>query len=415
MPVVGSPRPSVHLHTAGARVCSVALPLASRCRRGRSAVDTFDRSAVCQARPRKTTSAAVDSDDDQALQTKALNEAVKVLTGKYGKGTVQKLSDKSSTVKTIRTGCLPLDIALGGGYPEGRIVEIFGPESSGKTTLAIHAIAEVQKAGGKALFIDAEHAFDKSYAERCGVNVDDLYFSQPDCGEEALDIADEFARAGVNLICIDSVSALTPRSEIQSDIGVSQVGSQARLMSTALRKIPANLGKHKATLLFINQIRLKVGQIYGNPETTSGGMALKYYASQRLEVRVVQRLDGNPPIGNRVRVKVVKNKVAPPHTSAEFDILFGSGINAIGCLLDAAESSGVVTRNGSYYYFADERLGQGKDAVSQRLSADEDLHQRLEQALQAARVGSADSNFTPTSTFEDEQLDAFNKDDPADG
>jgi recombination protein RecA len=275
-----------------------------------------------------------------------------------------RLGDASRMrVETISTGALTLDLALGGGYPKGRVVEIYGPESSGKTTLTLHAIAEVQKRGGVAAFVDAEHALDPHYAASLGVDVENLLVSQPDTGEMALEIVDQLVRsAAVDIVVIDSVAALTPRSEIEGEMGDVSVGSQARLMSQAMRKITGNIGKSGCTVIFLNQLRLKIGVMYGNPETTTGGNALKFYASVRLDIRRIQTLKkGTEEFGIRAKVKVAKNKVAPPFRIAEFDILFGRGISTVGCLLDLAEETGVVVRKGAWYSYEGDNIGQGRD------------------------------------------------------
>lgn len=294
--------------------------------------------------------------------------------------------------QTSPSGALTLDLALGGGYPKGRVVEIYGPESSGKSTLALHAMAEVQKQGGQVALIDAEHAFDPQFAKRLGLDVDNLFLCQPDSGEMALEVADQLIRSSaVDMIAVDSVAALVPRSEIEGEIGQLQVGAQARLMSAALRKLSGNASRHNCTVIFLNQLRQKVGVIYGNPEITSGGQALKYYASVRVEVRVKEKLgvattaDGHS--GIRVKSKIVKNKVAPPYKLAEFDILFGSGISANGCLLDAAEATGIVSRRGSFYYFEDKNIGQGKEKTLEKLKEDETLRARVEEQTRHVLAG----------------------------
>ena len=293
-------------------------------------------------------------------------------------------------VKTTPSGALTLDLALGGGYPTGRVVEIYGPESSGKTTLALHAMAEVQKQGGNVALIDAEHAFDPVFAKHLGVDIDTLYLCQPDSGEMALEVADQLIRSSaMDLIAVDSVAALVPRAEIEGEIGQVTVGAQARLMSAALRKIAGNASRHDCTIIFLNQLRQKVGVIYGSPEVTSGGQALKYYASVRLEVRIREKItagaDGQ--IGIRVKAKCTKNKVAPPYKLAEFDILFGSGISAIGCLLDAAEAVAVVQRRGSWYYHGETKLAQGRDKTLEALKEDETLRSRIEAETKQALAG----------------------------
>ena len=295
---------------------------------------------------------------------KALNLVLGQIERNFGKGSIMRLGDASRMrVETISTGALTLDLALGGGYPKGRVVEIYGPESSGKTTLTLHAIAEVQKRGGVAAFVDAEHALDPVYAASLGVDVENLLVSQPDTGEMALEIVDQLVRsAAVDLVVVDSVAALTPRAEIEGEMGDLAVGAQARLMSQAMRKITGNIGKSGCTVIFLNQLRLKIGVTYGNPETTTGGNALKFYASVRLDIRRIQTLKkGTEEFGIRAKVKVAKNKVAPPFRIAEFDILFGRGISTLGCLLDLAEETGVVVRKGAWYSYEGDNIGQGRD------------------------------------------------------
>ena len=295
---------------------------------------------------------------------KALNLVLGQIERNFGKGSIMRLGDASRMrVETISTGALTLDLALGGGYPKGRVVEVYGPESSGKTTLTLHAIAEVQRRGGVAAFVDAEHALDPVYAASLGVDVENLLVSQPDTGEMALEIVDQLVRsAAVDIVVVDSVAALTPRAEIEGEMGDLAVGSQARLMSQAMRKITGNIGKSGCTVIFLNQLRLKIGVTYGNPETTTGGNALKFYASVRLDIRRIQTLKrGTEEYGIRAKVKVAKNKVAPPFRIAEFDILFGRGISTLGCLLDLAEETGVVTRKGAWYSYEGDNIGQGRD------------------------------------------------------
>ena len=299
-----------------------------------------------------------------AEKDKALNMVLGQIERNFGKGSIMRLGDASKMrVETISTGALTLDLALGGGYPKGRVVEVYGPESSGKTTLTLHAIAEVQRNGGVAAFVDAEHALDPVYAAALGVDVENLLVSQPDTGEMALEIVDQLVRsAAVDLVVVDSVAALTPRAEIEGEMGDIAVGSQARLMSQAMRKITGNIGKSGCTVIFLNQLRLKIGVMYGNPETTTGGNALKFYASVRLDIRRIQTLKrGTEEYGIRAKVKVAKNKVAPPFRIAEFDILFGKGISTLGCLLDLAEETSVVSRKGAWYSYDGDNIGQGRD------------------------------------------------------
>jgi len=299
-----------------------------------------------------------------AERDKALGLVLNQIERNFGKGSIMRLGDASRMrVETISTGALTLDLALGGGYPRGRVVEVYGPESSGKTTLTLHAIAEVQRRGGVAAFVDAEHALDPVYAAALGVDIENLLVSQPDTGEMALEIVDQLVRsAAVDIVVIDSVAALTPRAEIEGEMGDLSVGSQARLMSQAMRKITGNIGKSGCTVIFLNQLRQKIGVTYGNPETTTGGNALKFYASVRLDIRRIQTLKrGTEEYGIRAKVKVAKNKVAPPFRIAEFDILFGRGISTVGCLLDLAEENGVVVRKGAWYSYEGDNIGQGRD------------------------------------------------------
>ena len=313
---------------------------------------------------------------------KALQAAMAKIEKDYGKGSIMKLGDEQiANVEVISTGSIGLNAALGvGGYPKGRIIEIYGPESSGKTTLAIHAIAEVQKAGGIAAFIDAEHAFDRFYAANLGVDIDNLYISQPDNGEQALEIADQLIRSSaIDLVIVDSVAALTPKKEIEGDMGDSAVGLQARLMSQALRKLTSTISKTNTTCIFINQLREKIGVMFGNPETTTGGNALKFYASVRLDIRKVTTLkDGDTPIGNQVRVKVVKNKVAPPFRKAEFEITFGEGISKIGEIVDLGVELGIIKKSGSWFSYGESKLAQGRDAVKNLLKDNPELCEELE-------------------------------------
>ena len=313
---------------------------------------------------------------------KALQAAMSKIEKDFGKGSIMRMGEeKIENVEVIPTGSIGLNAALGvGGYPKGRIIEIYGPESSGKTTLAIHAIAEAQKAGGIAAFIDAEHAFDRFYAQKLGVDVDNLLISQPDNGEQALEIADQLIRsAAIDIIVIDSVAALTPKKEIEGDMGDSAVGLHARLMSQALRKVTSTIAKTNTTCIFINQLREKIGVMFGNPETTTGGNALKFYASVRLDIRRVTAIkDGDNVIGNQVRVKVVKNKVAPPFRKAEFEITFGEGISKIGEIVDLGVEYGIIKKSGSWFSYQDSKLAQGRDATKQLLKDNPELCDELE-------------------------------------
>lgn len=319
---------------------------------------------------------------------KALQAAMAKIEKDFGKGSIMKLGDeKVEPVDVIPTGSLALNAALGvGGYPKGRIIEIYGPESSGKTTLAIHAIAESQRNGGIAAFIDAEHAFDRFYAAKLGVNVDELLISQPDNGEQALEIADQLIRSSaIDIIVVDSVAALTPKAEIEGDMGENKVGLQARLMSQALRKLTSTINKTNTTCIFINQLREKIGVMFGNPETTTGGNALKFYASVRLDIRRVTTLkDGDTPIGNQVRVKVVKNKVAPPFRKAEFEITFGEGISHIGEVVDLGVELGIIKKSGSWFSYGDSKIGQGRDAVKKMLADNPELCEEIEAQIAEA-------------------------------
>lgn len=323
---------------------------------------------------------------DNSEKLKALDAAIAQIEKQYGKGTVMKLGDPSAqmNIETIPTGSLSLDLALGlGGIPKGRIVEIYGPESSGKTTVTLHMIAEVQKRGGIAGFIDAEHALDPVYAKNIGVDVDNLYISQPDCGEQALEITETMVRSGaVDIIVVDSVAALVPKAEIDGEMGDSHVGLQARLMSQALRKLTAVISKSNCTVVFINQLREKVGVMFGNPETTTGGRALKFYSSVRLDVRRIESLkQAGEVIGNRTRVKVVKNKIAPPFKEAEFDIMFGEGISRVGDILDIAANIDVVNKSGAWYAYEGNKIGQGRENAKQYLKDNPAVCEEIEQKV----------------------------------
>ncbi|MBR6830473.1 MAG: recombinase RecA [Tidjanibacter sp.] len=324
----------------------------------------------------------IDSD-----KMKVLDAVLSKIEKDFGKGSIMRMNEVAEEVAVIPSGSVTLDGALGvGGYPKGRVIEIFGPESSGKTTLAIHAIAEAQKTGGIAAFIDAEHAFDPIYAQKLGVDIGGLLVSQPDSGEQALEIADTLIRSSaIDIIVIDSVAALTPKAEIEGEMGESKMGLQARLMSQALRKLTASISKTKTVCIFINQLREKIGVIYGNPETTTGGNALKFYASVRLDIRKTSSIkDGEEQLGTRVRVKVVKNKVAPPFKKAEFDIMYGEGISKIGEIIDLGVDYGVIKKSGSWYSYNEGKLAQGRDAVKSLLLGDKQLAEEIEEKLREA-------------------------------
>ncbi|MCP9773004.1 recombinase RecA [Synechococcus sp. Tobar12-5m-g] len=333
-------------------------------------------------------SAAATSERD-----KALNLVLGQIERNFGKGSIMRLGDASRMrVETVSTGALTLDLALGGGYPKGRVVEVYGPESSGKTTLTLHAIAEAQRRGGVAAFVDAEHALDPVYAAALGVDIENLLVSQPDTGEMALEIVDQLVRsAAVDIVVVDSVAALTPRAEIEGEMGDLAVGSQARLMSQAMRKITGNIGKSGCTVIFLNQLRQKIGVTYGNPETTTGGNALKFYASVRLDIRRIQTLKrGTEEYGIRAKVKVAKNKVAPPFRIAEFDILFGRGISTLGCVLDLAEETGVVVRKGAWYSYEGDNIGQGRDNTITWLEQNPEQKDAIEREVRRQLTEGAD-------------------------
>ena len=339
----------------------------------------------------------MEDTNPQADRLKALQAAMAKIEKDFGKGSIMKLGDEQiDNVEVIPTGSLALNAALGvGGYPKGRIIEIYGPESSGKTTLAIHAIAECQRTGGIAAFIDAEHAFDRFYAAKLGVDVDNLIISQPDNGEQALEIADQLIRSSaIDILVVDSVAALTPKAEIEGDMGDNKVGLQARLMSQALRKLTASISKTNTTCIFINQLREKIGVMFGNPETTTGGNALKFYASVRLDIRRVTTIkDGDTPIGNQVRVKVVKNKVAPPFRKAEFEITFGEGISHAGEIVDLGVDYGIIKKSGSWFSYGETRLGQGRDAVKRLIKDNVELAEEIENKIAEALKTANEENM----------------------
>ncbi|MBB5323599.1 recombination protein RecA [Anoxybacillus tepidamans] len=341
----------------------------------------------------------------------ALEQALKQIEKQFGKGSIMKLGEQTDRqISTVSSGSLALDIALGvGGYPRGRIVEIYGPESSGKTTVALHAIAEVQKQGGQAAFIDAEHALDPIYAKNLGVNIDELLLSQPDTGEQALEIAEALVRSGaVDIIVIDSVAALVPKAEIEGDMGDSHVGLQARLMSQALRKLSGAINKSKTIAIFINQIREKVGVMFGNPETTPGGRALKFYASVRLEVRRAEQIkQGNDMVGNKTKIKVVKNKVAPPFKTADVDIMYGEGISREGEIIDMASELDIVQKSGSWYSYKDERLGQGRENAKQFLKENPHIADEIAQEIRKHYGVDAVARAVSANNDQQEEIDFF--------
>lgn len=347
----------------------------------------------------------IPANDDGTERKRALDIALAGIEKQFGKGAVIRMGERASRdIQVIPTGCLDLDMALGvGGLPRGRVVEIYGPESSGKTTVALHVVAEAQKMGGVAAFIDAEHALDPVYAARLGVDIDDVLISQPDFGEQALEICDMLVRSGaIDCVVIDSVAALVPRAEIEGEIGDTTVGLQARLMSQALRKLAGSLSKSNTTCIFINQLREKIGVMFGNPETTTGGRALKFFSSVRIDVRRIDSIKRDGEIvGNRVRAKVVKNKVAPPFRQAEFDLMYGEGISREGCIVDMAVEAGVAKKSGAWYTYGEERLGQGREAAKHTLKENPDLREELETKVREAFD-------IPIITKEQEDFDAVN-------
>ncbi|MBF2045869.1 recombinase RecA [Leptolyngbya sp. NK1-12] len=349
--------------------------------------------------------------NETSERDKALNLVLTQIDRTFGKGTIMRLGDATRMrVETIPSGALTLDLALGGGLPKGRIIEIYGPESSGKTTLALHAVAEVQKGGGVAAYVDAEHALDPTYSAALGVDIGNLLISQPDTGEQALEIVDQLVRSNaIDIVVVDSVAALVPRAEIEGEMGDAHVGLQARLMSQALRKITGNIGKTGCSVIFINQLRQKIGVSYGNPETTTGGNALKFYASVRLDIRRIQTLKkGNEEYGTRAKVKVAKNKIAPPFRIAEFDIIFGKGISTMGCLVDLAEETGVIVRRGAWYSYNGENISQGRDNAVKYFEENpnfaKDIEQQVRQKLEMGAVVSANS-VAPMD--EDDELEDY--------
>jgi recombination protein RecA len=362
----------------------------------------------------KTSSEQSERDKAHSERDKALNLVMTQIDRAFGKGTIMRLGDASRMkVETIPSGALTLDLALGGGLPKGRIIEIYGPESSGKTTLALHAVAEVQKAGGVAAYVDAEHALDPTYSASLGVDISNLLISQPDTGEQALEIVDQLVRSNaIDIVVVDSVAALVPRAEIEGEMGDAHVGLQARLMSQALRKITGNIGKTGCSVIFINQLRQKIGVTYGNPETTTGGNALKFYASVRLDIRRIQTLKkGNEEYGTRAKVKVAKNKVAPPFRIAEFDIIFGRGISTLGCLIDLAEETSVIVRRGAWYSYNGENISQGRDNAIKYMEDKPEFAKEVEklvrEKLEMGAVVSANSVAVAPFDPEDEEDEFF--------
>ena len=350
---------------------------------------------------------------DTTGKQKALTLVLNQIERSFGKGAIMRLGDATRMrVETISSGALTLDLALGGGLPKGRVIEIYGPESSGKTTLALHALAEVQRNGGVAAFVDAEHALDPTYAAALGVDIANLLVSQPDTGESALEIVDQLVRsAAVDIVVIDSVAALVPRAEIEGEMGDVHIGLQARLMSQALRKITGNIGKSGCTVIFLNQLRLKIGVTYGSPETTTGGNALKFYASVRLDIRRIQTLKkGTDEFGNRVKVKVAKNKVAPPFRIAEFDIIFGKGISTLGCIVDLAEETGVIVRKGAWYSYNGENISQGRDNAIKYLEDKPEIAEIVQQQVrQKLEMGAVVSANSVAVVSEDDEIDEIDE------
>jgi recombination protein RecA len=371
-----------------------------------------DKSAIAQSAKAQAAKASMSAE-----KKKALDAIMQKIEKDHGKGAIMRLGDATNMrVETVPSGALPLDLALGGGLPKGRVIEVYGPESSGKTTLVLHAIAEVQRRGGIAAFVDAEHALDPTYAAAVGVDIDNLLISQPDSGEMALEIVDNLVRSmAVDIIAIDSVAALVPRAEIEGEMGASHVGLQARLMSQALRKITANVGRSNCIVIFLNQLRQKIGVTYGSPEVTTGGTALKFYASVRLDIRRIQTLKkGTEEYGIRAKVKVAKNKVAPPFRIAEFDIIFGKGISAVGCLVDLAEEMSIIVRKGAWYSYQGDNIGQGRDNTIKYMEDKpefaQDIEKQIREKLSAGVAVSATKVVPEEIEPEDEDDDAAPED-----
>ncbi len=401
---------SLELETSVTDVADVDLSVAENLPSSKNSTRSKDSSRM----PPKATPADNAASKASAEKQKALSLVLGQIERNFGKGSIMRLGDATRMkVETIPSGALTLDLALGGGLPRGRVVEIYGPESSGKTTVALHAIAEMQRSGGVAAFVDAEHALDPTYAAALGVDINNLLVSQPDTGESALEIVDQLVRsAAVDIVVIDSVAALVPRAEIEGEMGDHHVGLQARLMSQALRKITGSIGKSGCTVVFLNQLRQKIGVTYGSPETTTGGQALKFYASVRLDIRRIQTLKrGNEEYGIRAKVKVVKNKIAPPFRIAEFDVIFGKGISTLGCLVDLAEETGVITRKGAWYSYNGDNISQGRDNAIKYVEEKPEFAKELEvlvrQKLEMGAVVSANSVVQPDTGDEDEEGDDF--------
>lgn len=401
---------SLELETFVTDVAEVDLSVAENLPSSKNSTRSKDSSRM----PPKQTPADNAASKASAEKQKALSLVLGQIERNFGKGSIMRLGDATRMkVETIPSGALTLDLALGGGLPRGRVVEIYGPESSGKTTVALHAIAEMQRNGGVAAFVDAEHALDPTYAAALGVDINNLLVSQPDTGESALEIVDQLVRsAAVDIVVIDSVAALVPRAEIEGEMGDHHVGLQARLMSQALRKITGSIGKSGCTVVFLNQLRQKIGVTYGSPETTTGGQALKFYASVRLDIRRIQTLKrGNEEYGIRAKVKVVKNKIAPPFRIAEFDVIFGKGISTLGCLVDLAEETGVITRKGAWYSYNGDNISQGRDNAIKYVEEKPEFAKELEvlvrQKLEMGAVVSANSVVQPDPGDEDEDGDDF--------